>query len=226
MATIKPESAKPPALPCRILDLTIPVAVREALIGDLVEEYLDERLPVHGRSAATLWFWKQTLLASYEYLNKQQGGVMAFLMSLIFLSLTLAMLMFLSGEMSMFFNVPSFLGVVPPAIVLGIAMTSVTSMKLCLKLVISEQVGHERKDILAAQRFAKVAGDAAILMGIIGTFIAFIAIGSNMEPERFAKVFGPAFAVSMICPLYAVIFKVLLYTMDKKIEHNYLNEKA
>lgn len=224
MSMIKPVHDAPPSLACKILSLTIPLAVRDALIGDLVEEYREDRLPNMGRPGATVWFWKQTLLASYEYLNKQQGGVMAFLFSVIFFFAILTMLMLFSGEMSMFANWPSLVGVIPPAIVIGVACTSMDSMKLCIKLVISEQGGEERAHILAAQRFAKVTGDTSILLGIIGTLIAFIAIATNIQPERFSEVFGQAFAVSMICPLYAVIFKVILFTMDKRIENRYLSE--
>ena len=49
----------PAVLPQALLHLLLPVETRESVIGDLLEEYRDSRLPSLGRFRANLWYWKQ-----------------------------------------------------------------------------------------------------------------------------------------------------------------------
>lgn len=51
----------PPALPQALLHLLLPVERRESVVGDLLEEYRDSRVPSMGRFRANLWYWKQVL---------------------------------------------------------------------------------------------------------------------------------------------------------------------
>lgn len=212
----------PPALALRILNLSVPVAAREHLIGDLIEEYVTDRLPEQGRARADLWFWKQTILSCYEFLNKQQGGIMAFIISMLIFIAVGIMAMVLSGEVGMFVNLPSLIVVVPPAIAFGLAVTSFESMKLSIKLCISEQSEIPRKNILLAVKFANVTGNTAVYMGVIFTLVGAIAIASNINTETFSKVFGPAFAVCVLTAFYAAILKTICYVAEQKIENQYL----
>jgi hypothetical protein len=49
----------PPVLPQALLQLLLPVERRESVVGDLLEEYRDSRVPSTGRFRANLWYWKQ-----------------------------------------------------------------------------------------------------------------------------------------------------------------------
>lgn len=49
----------PPALPQAILHLLLPVERCESVVGDLLEEYRDSRVPSGGRFRASVWYWKQ-----------------------------------------------------------------------------------------------------------------------------------------------------------------------
>jgi hypothetical protein len=49
----------PPAVPQTLLHLLLPVERRESVVGDLLEEYRDSRVPSMGRCRANLWYWKQ-----------------------------------------------------------------------------------------------------------------------------------------------------------------------
>lgn len=217
---LNPDVAPPP-LAIRILNLSIPVAAREHLIGDLVEEYITERLIQQGRFRANLWFWKQTLLSSYEFLNKQQGGIMAFIISMLVFVAVGLMAMVMSGELSMFVNLPSLIVVVPPAIAFGVAVTSFESMKLSIKLCISEQPDIPDKQVRLAMKFISVTGNSAVLMGIIFTLVGAIAIASNVNADTFSKVFGPALAVCVLTAFYAAIIKAVCYVAEQKIVTQY-----
>jgi hypothetical protein len=49
----------PPVLPQALLHLLLPVETRESVVGDLLEEYRDSRVPSMGLFRANLWYWKQ-----------------------------------------------------------------------------------------------------------------------------------------------------------------------
>lgn len=212
----------PPIIALKWLNLCVPVSIREHLIGDMVEEFQLEQLPNKGTMRAKLWFWKQTLLTNYEFLNKQKGGIMAFMVSIVVFISTLIMAMWLGAEFSAFLNLPSLLITLVPAICFGLAATSVNSMKATLKLCLSEQKDVEPLQINAAIQFLQVSGNSGLLLGVIGTIIGAIAIGSNMEADVFGEVFGPAFAVCMLTLLYTFCFKVLCYVAEQKIRFLYL----
>lgn len=209
----------PPKAATQLLELAIPLDTREFLIGDLTEEYLTTRLPEMGTTRARIWFWKQTLLASYEFMNKQKGGIMAFLLSTLFFFAIMWLLMALSGEISMFLNLPSFVAVVPPALFFAVATTSWNSLKMGIKYTISEQPPASAQQLASMTRCFRVAGDSGILLGIIATLLGAIAMASNITHDTFRDVFGPAFAVCILAPLYAVMFKVLCYTVVQKLEY-------
>jgi len=51
--------SNPPALPHALLPLLVRVDAREAVCGDLLEEYREARVPALGRRRADLWYWRQ-----------------------------------------------------------------------------------------------------------------------------------------------------------------------
>ncbi len=215
----------PPRLATKILEIAVPVDYRENIIGDLFEEYCDSIHLSHGKLGADAWFWKQTLLTSYEFLNKQKGGIMAFVVSIFIFVSMLAMAMWMGAQFSAFLNLPSFLVTILPAFCFGIAATSFNSFKNSVKLTISEQANVTDEDALCAIRFLKVAGNSGLWLGGIGTTIGAIAIASNMETESFSQHFGSAFSVCVLSLLYGFCFKVICYVAEQKISFLYLTNK-
>ena len=51
----------PPALAQGLLELLLRVDAREAVCGDLLEEYREARVPALGERRASLWYWQQVL---------------------------------------------------------------------------------------------------------------------------------------------------------------------
>jgi transcriptional regulator with XRE-family HTH domain len=52
----------PPIAGCYLLDLVLPRKHRENLVGDIEEDYRANILPRYGRTAASIWFWKQVVI--------------------------------------------------------------------------------------------------------------------------------------------------------------------
>lgn len=222
---LEQHAGTPPKLAISLLGISLPLNVREAIIGDLSEEFLQQRLPAKGKLAADLWFWKQTLLATYEYLNKQPGGMMAFIISIFIFVIVTLMAMWMAGdELSIFIDVPSFIVTIPPAIAFGIAASSIQSMKLCVKLCISEQGNIEPTAIKSAIRFARVTGNSVMYLSAIFTLVGAVAIASNVKAEVFGEVFGPAFAVCVLVLFYGFMLKLLCYVAEQRIMHQYLSD--
>ena len=157
----------PPNAATHILELCVPANIRPNLIGDLHEEYQQDRVPKSGRFRANLWYWKQTLLCSYEFLNKQQGGIMAFLFSVVFFIAMMVLIMIMSANPDAYINIPSAMVIFPTAFVIGIGVTSTKSMKLSFKLLISEQVDIARRDIKMACKYLNISGNCAMYLGYI-----------------------------------------------------------
>src|SRR5262249_20140164 len=49
----------PPAAAQALLHALLPVATRETVSGDLLEEYRESRVPAAGPLRADLWYWRQ-----------------------------------------------------------------------------------------------------------------------------------------------------------------------
>jgi transcriptional regulator with XRE-family HTH domain len=57
-----PKQVAPPIAGCYLLDLLLPRKHRDNLVGDIEEDYRTTILPKYGRTAASIWFWKQVLV--------------------------------------------------------------------------------------------------------------------------------------------------------------------
>ncbi len=55
------QNTAPPLAGCYLLDLLLPRRHRESLIGDIEQDYRTSILPRYGRTAASIWFWKQVI---------------------------------------------------------------------------------------------------------------------------------------------------------------------
>lgn len=52
----------PPVAGCYLLDLLLPRKHRETIVGDIEQDYCTNILPRYGRTAASIWFWKQVFI--------------------------------------------------------------------------------------------------------------------------------------------------------------------
>jgi hypothetical protein len=211
----------PPRLIEKLLHWTLPNELKGPILGDLAEEYfcLAQQTPLK----ANYWYTRQALCTSLQFLTKTKRGLIIFLLGIIlFVGMTL-MAMVMSGEIMTFVNVPSFLIVAPPALILTCASSSKQSRSNAFRVLFSEDLNLSREELNAAKQLYTTFGNMNMLMGCIGVVIGEIAIASNIEAKVFSQVFGPAFAVCVLPLLYALLIKTLCYGAEAKIQFKIIN---
>ncbi len=217
----KGDKASPKLAQC-ILTLFLPATIRESILGDLEEEALD-LMHHQNKRQVHLWYWRQVFLTSCIYGFKQRGSTMAYFFGLLFFIVIQAVTMLMTAnDVSLFFNGPSFIVVVPLAIVLGITSTSVSSSKLALRLVFIDEQSWEEKEVRSACRFLRVAGNQFILLGLIGLIMGTVAIAESAELALAKGWMGQAIAVCFLTLLYALLGKSLFYSAEQKLINKYL----
>ncbi len=224
MAEVNHSSGKPPKLAINILSLSIPLKIREQLIGDLVEEFYDWQLENKGGFYAKCWFWKQCLLSTYEYLNKQQGGIMTFAMSIFVFAVITLLLMFLGGEMAMFVDLPLLVMVLLPALFFARTVSGKGAARQSLKLLFSEQLPPTAAQLKSSVKFWHSLGNISLLMASVFLLIGFASISDLLfsDAQNHAVVAGTKFA--SLALLYASIIKVICYVCENRINQHYGQE--
>jgi flagellar motor component MotA len=127
--------------------------------------------------------------------------------------------MMLSGDISMFNNVPSLLMVILPALLITLSSSSKQSRKNAFQVLFSEDVILDNTELNAAKHTFSTFGNMNMLMGWIGVIIGAIAMTANIE----SAVFGPAVAVCALTLLYALLIKTLCYAAEAKIQFKIIN---
>lgn len=214
---ISPNPA-PPWIAQRCLIWALPKKLQEIVLGDLEEEFQQKYLE-EGNSTAQFWYIRQAFLTSLTYMQQTQRGMLMFAISMILFVGMVGMAFLLSGELSMFFNIPSLLVVLPPAVFFAFAATSKQAIQDGMKLMLDDQFVPNKTQLLSSKRAFITLGNTAMLTGWLGFFIGLIAISSNMEPEVFKDAIGPAMAVCLLTVLYAYILKIPCYLIEQKIQH-------
>jgi len=211
----------PPRIIEKFLNWTLPNELKDPILGDLAEEYvsLAKRTPLK----ANYWYTRQALRSGLQFLTKTKRGLIMFLLGMIVFVCATAMAMMLSGEIMMFVNVPSFLIVFPPALMLTLASTSKQSRSHGFKLLFSESEDLNLIELNAAKQVFTTFGNLNLLMGWIGVAIGAIAMASNIDSDSFSQVFGPAFSVCMLTLFYALLIKALCYAAAAKIQFKIIN---
>jgi len=211
----------PPRLLEKFLHWTLPKDLKDPVLGDLAEEYLS--LAKHTPLKANYWYARQALRTGLQFLFKTKRGLIMFLLGIIvFVGMTL-MAMVMSGEIMMFVNVPSFLIVVPPALILTFASSEKQSRSNAFRLLFRENLHLNKAELNSAKHIFTTFGNMNMLMGWIGVIIGAIAMASNIESEVFSHTFGPAFAVCVLTLLYALLIKALCYAAEAKIQFKIIN---
>lgn len=123
----------------------------------------------------------------------------------------------LGGEMSMYFNIPSLLIVVPPALIFARAATSKASFSQAFAYALDTNQTISVRELKQAGKVFSVMGNTAMWMGWFGVISGAVAMASHIKSEDFAEVIGPATAVCLLTLLYGVIIKVLCYLFQQKL---------
>lgn len=140
-----------------------------------------------------------------------------FLLSLLIFLIVVVMAFLLAGDYAMFVNVPSLIIVIPPAVIFAAAATSFKALKDGLSVMTNDHVTLGKVELLTSKRAYITLGNTAMLTGWLGVVIGIVAIASNVEPEVFKDVIGPATAVCMLTLLYALLLKVPCYLIEQKL---------
>jgi putative ABC transport system permease protein len=184
----------PPRLAVRLLARLVSADLREALLGDLEEEYRTRILPARGRRAARRWFWRQTLAAlplarlarprSLTPTRTGDGIVLAFASELRLAARRLA-------------RAPGFVAVAALTLALGIGAT--TAILSVVNPVLFESLPYPEADRIVAigeddedggpgntgfASFADLRRDSRGLDAVTAMSYWMPVIGGETEPER------------------------------------------
>ena len=205
-------SAPYPSLAMRIVQWAVPDELQEPIAGDLLEEYYDRYQ--RGKPSATLWLYRQCFSTVTHFAFKTQRGSLMFLIALLVLSSVVLMALWLSGELSQFVNIPSLIIVVPPALLFARASVSAEVFKQAFKCLVDSKYKTSLESTKPHAKMFNVMGNSAMLMGWFGVVAGAIAMASNIEPEIFKDVIGPATAVCLLTLMYALIMKAFCYVAE------------
>jgi hypothetical protein len=209
----------PPILPTRFLSWCLPNEIKEPVLGDLAEEFNILSAGQSGQINANYWYYRQCLHSGLQFLWFNRRGLVMFIFSFItFVALTL-WAMWLGGEISMFWDLPSFLLVIPPAIFFAVGATSASELKFALSLLIDDEKIPSAHQVKITTRLFSVMGNSALLLGVLMTTLGWVSMGSYITSENMQSIFGSSFSVSILTSMYAICFKILCYIADQKIQY-------
>ena len=190
----------------------LPVDLKEPLLGDLEEEFQQIQFN-QSKQACQIWYWRQALLTSFHYFNQTQKALIMFAFSVLFFAALTIFAMELSGGTSMFFDVPSLIITLPPALVFTLAVTSPGNVKQAFSCLFSGHV-ESLKQVKNSVMVFDVLGTSCLWLGALMTLLGWVAMGSSIEE---VAVIGPAFAVSVLTLMYAMGIKLVCYVASQRI---------
>ena len=210
------QPVSPPKFSAQLLHWSLPKELKEPVMGDLDEEFIQHYLTDPAK--ATNWYRNQALRSALQFIWKTKRGLLMFLVSILVFLAVAVMGMELGIELSAYLDVPSLLLVVLPAIFFAIAATNFSSLKLGLRLLVNDELEADKLELMQAKQAFTVMGNTAVLTGIFSTLMGGIAIAGNIQAEEFNKVFGPALAVCFLTLYYGFGLKVLTYVSEQKLQ--------
>jgi|TARA_B100000700_G_scaffold286457_1_gene341356 hypothetical protein len=202
----------PPRIAEALLERVLPVDLKEPLLGDLEEEFQQIQFN-QSKQACQIWYWRQALLTSFHYFNQTQKALIMFAFSVLFFAALTIFAMELSGGTSMFFDVPSLIITLPPALVFTLAVTSPGNVKQAFSCLFSGHV-ESLKQVKNSVMVFDVLGTSCLWLGALMTLLGWVAMGSSIEE---VAVIGPAFAVSVLTLMYAMGIKLVCYVASQRI---------
>jgi ABC-type multidrug transport system fused ATPase/permease subunit len=133
------------------LTWSLPKGLKDIILGDLEEEFQLKCL-TKGNLTAQIWYLRQAFLTSLNFLNQTQRGMLMFAVSIMLFIGVIAMACWMSGDFSMFIDIPSLIVVVPSAILFAFAATSKKAMSDGMKLMFDEQLTLQKNRIAHKQK--------------------------------------------------------------------------
>lgn len=189
-----------------IINWSVPEEFSDAIKGDICENFK----PISENKIVSLfWLAKQTISIIWHFSPSTQRGSMMFIFSFFILTSIIAMTFILSGSATLFFNFPSIIIVLVPALVAPFVTLKKQIVLGAFKALVDSRVSI--KNVNEYKKVYEIIDKVAMLMGWFGAVSGAVAIATNVEPESFANVFGPAFAVMVLTLLYAMMIKVFCY---------------
>jgi len=195
-----------------ILEFALPEHLKEPVIGDLEEEF-NHRSTSQTLFSCQLWYWRQATTTAFHFINHTKKAILMFLLSVIFFGLLTYFAMYLGGGISAFFDLPSIVITLPPALLFTLAVTSKTSFGQAMSILFS---GHANslKQVRESLMVFNVLGNTSLWLGGLMTVVGWISIGSHLTE---IAAFGQAFAISILTLFYALVIKLVCYVACQRI---------
>ena len=120
------------------------------------------------------------------------------------------------GNLIYFFDLPSFLILIVPVIVLAIGAYSWETYAKTWSIPFGDPENCDQPELVEVSKCLNTMGNMTVVMGIIGTFIGFILILQNLQ--NIGENLGPALAVAVITLFYGFLFKALCMFASSKVD--------
>jgi chemotaxis protein MotA len=163
------------------------------------------------------------LRTGLQFIAKTKKGLMMFILSILVFVGVVVMAMIMSGDVDSFINVPSFLIVVPPSVLITLACTSKQSQKNAFALLLSEDLSLDKIELSAAKHAFTTFGNMNMFMAWIAVIVGAIAMANSINGDNFTQAFGPSFAVCILGVFYGFLLKGLCYAAEAKIQFKIIN---
>lgn len=198
-----------------VLEWAIPDDIQDAAIGDLLEAYARKcsSQPLYAR----VWLFRQVLSLVSRFAFQTQRGSLMFILFSIVLTSIVVMALWLGGDLPMYFNFPSIIIVLPTALMFARLSVSKQVFGEAFRCLIDTRYKSSIEITSQHSRVFTSMGNGAMLMGWFGVVTGAVAMASNIEPEVFQDVIGPATAVCLLTLLYAIVIKALCYMAELTI---------
>lgn len=134
---------------------------------------------------------------------------------LFFLSMVL-MAMAMASSIYVFIDVPSFLLVIPPALIFTCGATSYRQVKTAFGMLINASDDYDLKICRQSQQVFRVLGNSGLMLGFFMMLIGFISMGAVMGDMEH---FGTAASVAGICVIYGLAVKLQSYIAEQKMKN-------
>ena len=120
------------------------------------------------------------------------------------------------GNLIYFIDLPSFLILIVPVIVLAIGAYSWETYVKTWSIPFGNPENCEQSELIEVNKCLNSMGNMSVVMGIIGTFIGFILILRNLQ--NIGDNWGPPLAIAVISFYYGFLFKLLFMFASSKVE--------
>ena len=204
---------RPPRAISGFLAWSLPTAIKEPVLGDL-EEAFGDKYHQYGLLTANLWYLRQALFSGFSFMLQTQRSVVMFILAIIFFLLMTLFAMYISSGVSLFIDIPSFLIVFPPALILTCAATSYNEVKRAFAMLMNVNHSYDNEHCKRSALVFSTLGNTGLMLGIFMMLIGIIAIGNVIE--SFSSL-APALAVAMLSLFYGVAIKLVSYVAQQKM---------